>query len=45
MVVKKIFFKNIALLFENLEKASSKKEANLLINTPCTQFWEGFLQA
>ena len=34
------FFFNIALLFENLEKASSKKEASLFINTPCTQFWE-----
>lgn len=33
------FFFNIALLFEKLEKASSKKEANLFINTPCTQFW------
>ena len=37
---RKKFFLNIALLFENLEKASSKKEANLLVNTPCTQFRE-----
>ena len=38
--LKKNFFFNIALLFEKLEKASSKKEANLFINTPCTQFGE-----